>query len=231
MATREETMPPSILRAAAGTTCDTETTLLLLKSRPTHRKETWKTELKVLGRHSPALVVANVLQFSLNMSSILVISPRGKIDLGAVSIATTTANITGFMVFGGLATSLDTLCGQAWGAEKPQLKRLHVQKMTVLLGAVGVPIAVFWFFADLLLACILPDKEISMLAGLYLKILICALPGNAAFEAGKRILTAEGVFFPITLILLLGFCTNAILGWLLVWVSFAVNHLSPDPPC
>ena len=89
----------------------------------------------------------------------------------------------------------------------------------VLLAVVGVPIALFWFYAEHLFGLILPDPQTSMLAGSYLRILVGALPGNVAFEGGKRLLTAEGIFFPITMTLFLGACTNVLLGWFLVWVS------------
>lgn len=148
----------------------------------------------------------------------LIVSPRGKIEFGAASVATTTANITGFMIFQGLATSLDTLCAQAWGSGNPQLARLHIQRMIVLLAVFGILIATLWFYANRLLPLIIPDQETSTLAGLYLRIITCTIPGYVTFEAGKRILMAQGIFFPVTGILCAGACTNAFLGWLLVWV-------------
>jgi MATE family multidrug resistance protein len=166
----------------------------LLGNSTTTEKSTWKLEMKVLGRYSAPLIIANILQLSLNMSSLVVISSRGKFELGAVSVAATTANITGFIVFQGLSTSPDTLCAQAYGSGNQQLARLHVQRMILLLGAVGIPIAMLWFYANDLFLCILPDPRTSILAGLYLKILIFAIPGFVVFEAGKRILTAEGDF-------------------------------------
>ena len=152
----------------------------------------------------------------------LVISSRGKVELGAVSVAITTANITGFFVIQGLSTSLDTLCAQAYGSGKPGLARLQVQRMILLLGAISIPIAVLWFFADQIFSVILPDPRTSSLGGLYLKVLVFALPGFVTFEAGKRILTAEGRFLPVTGILCAGACMNGLLAWLLVWVRFEV---------
>ena len=219
MAIREETSACAGVLTTPVAPQDTESTSLLWNLGPAKRKPTWNMEMKVLGRSSVSLIIANILQFSLNMSSMVIISSRGKIELGAVSVATTTANITGFMIFQGLSTSLDTLCAQAWGSGNPQLKRLYVQRMMVLLGAAGTLVAMLWFYANRLFCLILPDPQTSTLAGLYLRILICAIPGYGAFEAGKRILTAEGIFFPVTGILCTGACTNAFLGWLLVWVG------------
>jgi len=220
-----------------STVCETavapsESTSLLWKLATTEKETTWKTEMTVLGRYSISLIVANLLQLSLNMSSMLIISPRGMVEFGAVSVAITTANITGFMIFQGLCTSLDTLCAQAWGSGNLELKQLHIQRMIVLLGAVGFLVAILWFYVNHLFALILPDPTTSMLAGLYLRILICAIPGYVVFEAGKRVLTAEGTFFPVTGILCAGACTNAFLGWFLVWVggvnlSIRLRRLTP----
>ncbi|OBT77159.1 hypothetical protein VF21_05051 [Pseudogymnoascus sp. 05NY08] len=194
-----------------------ETTPLLVNPQAIE-KSVWKDEFKILTRYSGSLVVANLLQFSLNLTSIIVVGSRGKIQLGAVSVASMTANITGFVVFQGLATSLDTLCAQAWGSGNKTLVGLHVQRMVLLLWCIGIPIAVLWYNAPHLLSILLPDPQTAALAGLYLQVLICGIPGFSAFEAGKRLLTAQGIFFPITCILFIGASVNVLASWLFVWV-------------
>lgn len=217
---------PSTSDAPSRPPTPTETQPLLdnesLESKT--ERSPWLTEAGVLVKSSASLIIANLLQFSLNMSSMIIISPRGKIELGAVSVATTTANITGFIVFQGLATSLDTLCAQAWGSGQKRLYRLHVQKMMVLLSVASLPIATLWVFSGTLFSYILPDARTAVLAGLYLKIIILALPGFLIFESGKRILTARGIFLPVTGILCVGACTNVLCGWLLVWVCVLVDN-------
>jgi MATE family multidrug resistance protein len=178
-----------------------------------------RSEVKVAIQYSAPLVLANLLQFSLNVTSMIVIGGRGKIDLGAVSVASMTANITGLVVIQGLCTSLDTLCPQAWGAGSKKLVGLHVQRMVLLLWCASIPIACFWFSSSKLLAHILPDPEMAALASLYLRILVLGLPGFAVFEAGKRILTSQGKFFPVMCILFIGAFVNVVASWLFVWVS------------
>lgn len=197
----------------------TSETTPLLANPQVIEKSVCKVEFKILTRYSGSLVVANLLQFSLNLTSIIVVGGRGKIELGAVSVASMTANITGFVVFQGLATSLDTLCAQAWGSGNKTLVGLHVERMVLLLWCIGIPIAVLWYNAPHLLGILLPDPQTAALAGLYLRVLICGIPGFAAFEAGKRLLTAQGIFFPITCILFIGASVNVLASWLFVWVS------------
>ncbi|KAF2670965.1 MATE efflux family protein [Microthyrium microscopicum] len=204
------TIPPPVLPQSTESTS-------LLESPTVRMISGWKVESKLLGTYSIPLIIANLLQFCLNMSSLLVISSGGRVELGAVSIAIATANITGFVVFQGLSTSLDTLCGQACGSGNTKLARLHVQRMIILLGAVGTPIAMLWFFSAAIVSRIIPDAQVAILAGLYLRVLVLAIPGFVVFEAGKRILTSNGFFLPVTGILCVGACTNAFLSWLLVW--------------
>jgi len=79
-------------------------------------KTTWQRELVVLARYSRSLILTFVLQYSLTVTSIFTVGHIGKFELGAVSLASMTANITGYAVYQGLATSLDTLCPQAYGS-------------------------------------------------------------------------------------------------------------------
>lgn len=90
---------------------------------------TWQRESKVLIRYSGPLVLTFLLQYSLTVASIFTVGHIGKIELGAVSLASMTANITGYAVYHGLATSLDTLCAQAYGSGRKTLVGLQTQRM------------------------------------------------------------------------------------------------------
>ncbi len=73
-------------------------------------KTTWQREAKTIAVYSRSLVVTFLLQYSLNVTSIFAVGRLGTLELGAVSLATMTANITWYAPVQGLATSLDTLC-------------------------------------------------------------------------------------------------------------------------
>src|SRR5690348_10707261 len=96
------------------------------------------------------------------------------------------ANITGYAIYQGLATSLDTLCAQAYGSGRKKLVGLQMQRMIFFLWTITIPIAVVWIFAENILLVIVPETEVAKLAGLYLKVVLIGAPGYACFEAGKR---------------------------------------------
>lgn len=147
-------------------------------------RTTWQRETKTLVKYSSPLVITFVLQYSLTVASIFTVGHLGKIELGAVSLASMTANITGYAVFQGLATSLDTLCAQAYGSGRKHLVGLQLQRMVWFLWALTIPIGLIWFFAEHILNLLVPDPRSAKFAGLYLRVLVAGAPGYCLFEAG-----------------------------------------------
>ncbi|GAQ41933.1 MATE efflux family protein subfamily [Aspergillus niger] len=178
---------------------------------------TWKREAQVIGKNAAPLVVTFLLQYSLTVASIFTLGHLGKKELGAVSLASMSASITGYAVYQGLATSLDTLCAQAYGSGRKKLVGLQMQKMVFFLWAISIPIIVLWFFADRILIRIVPEKEVAMLAGLYLKVVALGAPGYACFESGKRFVQAQGLFSASLYVLLICAPLNAVMNYVFVW--------------
>ncbi|KAL8712964.1 MAG: hypothetical protein Q9220_002824 [cf. Caloplaca sp. 1 TL-2023] len=90
---------------------------------------TWQREAKVLSRYAAPLIVTFLLQYSLTVASIFTVGHLGKVELAAVSLGSMTANITGYAIYQGLSTSLDTLCSQAYGSGNKKLVGLQTQRM------------------------------------------------------------------------------------------------------
>jgi len=178
---------------------------------------TWQREAKVIAKYSLPLMVTFLLQYSLTVASIFTVGHIGTAELGAVSLASMSANITGYAIYQGLATSLDTLCSQAYGSGRKKLVGLQMQRMTYFLWLLTVPIGIVWLLADKILMAIVPEREVAHLAGMYLRIVLAGAPGYAAFEAGKRYVQAQGLFSASLYVLL--FCApfNAFMNWFFVW--------------
>lgn len=178
---------------------------------------TWQREAKVIARYSAPLMATFLLQYSLTVASIFTVGHIGTVELGAVSLASMSANITGYAIYQGLATSLDTLCAQAYGSGRKKLVGLQMQRMIFFLWIITIPIAVVWLLAETILLRIVPEPEVARLAGLYLKVVLFGAPGYAAFEAGKRYVQAQGLFSASLYVLLFCAPLNAFMNWLFVW--------------
>ncbi|KAH7349748.1 putative MATE efflux family protein subfamily [Plectosphaerella cucumerina] len=174
-------------------------------------------EVWLMVRNAAPMVVTGLLQHSIGLTNIFAVGHLGKTELGAVSLSIMTANVTGYAVFQGMATALDTLCPQAFGSDMKLHVGLYFQKMLVLLWLLIIPIGIFWFNAGRILGWMVPDKDTADLAGVYLRILLFGTPGLAAFESGKRFVQAQGIFHATTYVLLIVAPLNVAINWLLVW--------------
>lgn len=177
----------------------------------------WQREAKVLLGYSLPLMATFLLQYSLTVASIFTLGHLGTAELGAVSLASMTANISGYAIYQGLTTSLDTLCSQAYGSGKKKLVGLQLQRAVAFLLTVTIPIAVIWLLADKILMAIVPEYEVAKLAGLYLKVVLAGAPGYAIFEASKRYVQAQGLFSAALYVLIIVAPLNAFMNWLFVW--------------
>lgn len=117
----------------------------------------------------------------------------------------------------GLATSLDTLCAQAYGSGHKHLVGLQCQRMACFLMCLSFPVALLWFFAEDVLCHVIPEPESARLAGLYLRYMIFSIPGFVLFECGKRFTQAQGLFHATTWVLVFMAPFNVFLSWFFVW--------------
>ena len=180
---------------------------------------TWQREAKVLTKYSAPLILTFILQYSLTMATVFTVGHIGKSELGAVSLGSMTANITGYAVYQGLATSLDTLCAQAYGSGRKTLVGLQLQRMVYFLWVVTIPIGIIWLSGTAILSAIVPETErrTAELAGLYLKVILAGAPAYAAFESGKRYVQAQGLFSANLYVLLICAPLNALMNYIFVW--------------
>lgn len=183
-------------------------------SKITTTAQSVRSELKTLVEHSLPLIATYLLQYSFSVITTFVAGHLGADDLAAASVGVTTMNIIGLAIFEGMATALDTLCAQAYGAGRLTGVGLHVQRMLLLMALVAVPVGTFWVFSAPVLAAFIPQKHLAVKAGSYLRVSLIGLPGYAAFEAGKRFLQAQGDFKAGMAVLVICAPVNALLSWL-----------------
>ncbi|KAK2613604.1 hypothetical protein N8I77_000508 [Diaporthe amygdali] len=180
-------------------------------------KTTWQREAKTIAIYSRSLIITFLLQYSINVASIFAVGRIGTIELGAISLATMTANITCSAPFQGLATSLDTLCAQAYGSGHKHLVGLQIQRMISFLMILFLPLIVLWMYSTEILAMMIPEYRSAELAGMYLKIYLLGVPAFIVFEGGKRFVQAQGLFQATTYVLLIAAPLNVFFNWFFVW--------------
>ncbi|KAM0345093.1 hypothetical protein ACHAPU_006979 [Fusarium lateritium] len=174
----------------------------------------WWTELWLIGRYTVPLVATYLLQYSFSVITTTTAGHLSPDDLAAAAIGVTTMSIAGLAIYEGMATALDTLCAQAYGAGNKAGVGLHVQRMLLLMAIVTVPVGAIWICSPAFLTLILRQDDLAAKAGSFLRVSIIGIPGYASFEALKRFLQAQGDFNTGMIVLVVCAPVNALLSWL-----------------
>lgn len=86
-----------------------------------------KRQLRLAG----PLIAGCLMQNLIQMISVMFVGHLGELPLAGASLATSLANVTGYSLLAGMATAMDTLCGQAYGAR--MYHRLGVYKQCAMV--------------------------------------------------------------------------------------------------
>ncbi|KAI9006831.1 mate-domain-containing protein [Hyaloraphidium curvatum] len=150
----------------------------------------------------------------------------GGAPLAAACLALAFANATSFGVLVGLAAPMDVLCAQAFaGAPDPEAVGEVLQLALAVAAVAIVPMAALWWSAGPLLALLGQDPEVVQLAASFLRALLPALPGFAAFECVKRFLQAQGIASAYTAVVAATTAAGVPLTYLLVRSSYGLGFL------
>ncbi|KAI1173797.1 MATE efflux family protein [Nemania sp. FL0916] len=180
-------------------------------SKATYTEEyRWASELWLLLQYSVPLIFTYLLQYSWSVIVTYVAGHLSADDLAAASVGMTTMAITGYAIFEGMATALDTLCSQSYGAGHLTGVGLHVQRMLLFMLLVAVVIGGIWGASPQILTLFVKQEQLAVLAGRFLRINILGIPGYASFEAIKRFLQAQGDFKVALVILIICTPLNAV---------------------
>uniref|UniRef100_A0ACD5ZZ51 Uncharacterized protein n=1 Tax=Avena sativa TaxID=4498 RepID=A0ACD5ZZ51_AVESA len=139
------------------------------------------------------------------------------------ALATSFANVTGFSMMIGLSSALDTFCGQAFGAKEEASVGVHMQRAMLVLITICVPVSVVWNFTEPILILIRQNRDVSAVAGSYIRWMIPALFGCALVQCQTRFLNNQRVVIPLILSSLMCSVLNVPLCWLLVFKSPFAN--------
>ncbi|XP_039171109.1 protein DETOXIFICATION 12 isoform X1 [Eucalyptus grandis] len=183
------------------------------------RRRAFCEEVKRVGQVAGPLVVVSLLQFLLQVISVMMVGHLGELSLSSTSIAVSLAGVSGFSLLLGMASALETLCGQAYGAQ--QYHKLGTQTYTAIFSLILVcfPISVLWIYMGKVLAFIGQDRLISLEAGKFTAWLVPALFAYATLQPLIRYFQTQSLIMPMLVSSCATLCIHVPLCWVLVFRS------------
>lgn len=119
-----------------------------------------------------------------------------------------------------MASAVETLCGQTYGAQRYEMLGIYLQRSTILLVATGIFITLIYIFTKPIFKLISQSNEIASAAALFVHGLIPQIfvytvnfPIQKFLQAQSIVLPSaliSGATFVLHILLTLGFCVQ---GW------------------
>ncbi|KAK9200050.1 hypothetical protein WN944_015245 [Citrus x changshan-huyou] len=174
-------------------------------------------EIKKVSSIAAPMVAVTVLQYLLQVVSVIMVGHLDELSLSGASIATSFTSVTGFSLLFGMASALETLCGQAYGAEQFQKLGIYTHCSIISLIIVCFPISLLWIFTDKLLILVGQDPSISRVAKKYAIFLIPNLFSYAVLQSFIRFFQVQSLILPMLYSSVLTLCFHIPLCWALVF--------------
>ncbi|CAL8995063.1 unnamed protein product [Prunus brigantina] len=176
-------------------------------------------EVKRLGCIAGPMVAVILSQYLLQVISMMMVGHLGELALSSTAIAISLSGVTGFSLFLGMASALETLCGQAYGAK--QYQKLGLQTYTAIfsLNLVCLPLSLIWIYMEKILIFIGQDPVISHEAGKFTTWLLPALFAYATLQPLIRYFQTQSLIIPMLISSFATLLFHIPLCWILVFKS------------
>ncbi|XP_045805619.1 protein DETOXIFICATION 40-like [Trifolium pratense] len=174
-------------------------------------------ELKLLFIIAAPAVFVYLINYVMSMSTQILSGHLGTLELAAASLGNTGIQIFAYGLMLGMGSAVETLCGQAFGAEKFDMLGLYLQRSTILLTITGFFLTVIYIFSEQILILIGQSPRIASAAALFVYGLIPQIFAYAINFPIQKFLQAQSIVLPSAYISAATLVVHIILSWVAIY--------------
>ncbi|EGZ10070.1 hypothetical protein PHYSODRAFT_318461 [Phytophthora sojae] len=161
-----------------------------------------------------------VLEFLPGFVSVLLASnmegPNSQHYVDAATISVMLLNVTAQSLGLGLASALDTLCSQAYGAKRLDKIGVYFQTGVLVLAIALVPMLVVNSFAEPILGWLGQNADVTYLTRDFSRLMLTGLPFLFLYELVRKVMQAQNIVKPLVAIAVIGNLVNLAAGYVFV---------------
>ncbi|XP_074642970.1 multidrug and toxin extrusion protein 1-like [Tubulanus polymorphus] len=165
------------------------------------------------------LIMTTIFNFLQNPIALIFCGTLGPIQLGGAALAVTVINVFGTIIGVGVASALDTLVSQTYGANRKMMIGILIQRGLFIMFLTAIPCLVIHLNITTLFVWIGQERETSIIAGDYVLYFMPGLIMNFTYLVITKYLTNQSVVLPSILFGVAGTAVNALAHYLLVIVG------------
>jgi MATE family multidrug resistance protein len=163
----------------------------------------WEETAGQLAFAAP-MVATSTAYYAIPLVSVMYAGRLGDLELAAATLGNSWATVTGVALMTGLSGSLETLCGQGYGAKAYAMMGVHLQASMLTSALFSAAVSLLWLHSEPLLVLLLrQDPEVSRLAAAFLRGLIPAQFAYGFAQCALRFVQAQSAVAPLVALSLL----------------------------
>ncbi|XP_026440099.1 protein DETOXIFICATION 33-like [Papaver somniferum] len=173
-------------------------------------------ENKIVWYIAGPCILSAIFKFSLAFVTQTWVGHVGTLELAAFGLQNLVISGLTYGIMLGMGSALGTLCGQAYGAGKPKMLGIYLQRAWVILLGTALPLTLISVFATPILLIFGQKEEIAESAGTYSIWMIPQLYMYALNSPMQRFLQAQSKVIPLAWISFLVLVIHVPLSWFCV---------------
>ncbi|XP_011037771.1 PREDICTED: protein TRANSPARENT TESTA 12-like [Populus euphratica] len=180
------------------------------------RLASW-VELKLLFQLAAPAVIVYLLNNVISMSTQIFCGHLGNLELAAVSLGNNGIQVFAYGLLLGMGSAVETLCGQAYGANSYEILGIYLQRSTILLMLAALPLLVIYIFSKPILILLGEPVNIASAAAVFVRGLIPQIFAYAANFPIQKFLQSQSIIAPSAYISVGALVVHLFLTWLAVF--------------
>eukprot|EP01018_Ginkgo_biloba_P032993 Gb_25417 [translate_table: standard] len=163
----------------------------------------------------PSIIVM-IFNYMLSVISQMFAGHLGELELAGASIANVGIQGLAYGIMLGMASAVQTLCGQAYGAKQYSMLGVICQRSMLIMTATSILLTFLYYFSDSVLRGIGQSESIAAMGSIYARGLIPQLFAFALNCPMQRFLQAQNIVAPLAYLSVGTFLLHILLTWLAV---------------
>ncbi|BAT87455.1 hypothetical protein VIGAN_05082200 [Vigna angularis var. angularis] len=177
---------------------------------------TW-IELKLLFPLAGPAIIVYVINNLMSFVTRAFAGHLGNLELAAANLGNSGIQLFAYGLMLGMGSAVETLCGQAYGANKHEMLGVYMQRAIIVLVVTGIPLTVAYIFCEPILLLLGEPPELASVAKVFVYGLIPQIFAYAVNFPIQKFLQAQSVVAPSTYISGATLLLHVLLSWVVVY--------------
>ncbi|KAM0021742.1 putative multi antimicrobial extrusion protein [Helianthus debilis subsp. tardiflorus] len=174
-------------------------------------------ELNLLYKLAAPAVIVYLLNNAMSISTRIYSGQLGNMELAAASLGNQGIQLFAYGLLLGMGSAVETLCGQAFGAQKYDMLGVYLQRSAIVLLVTSIPVTMIYAFSKPILMLLGQSPSMASYASLFVYGLIPQVFAYAINFPIQKFLQAQSIVTPSAYISAGTLVLHLILSWIMVY--------------